>query len=216
MSAAAPCQTTHSWAPSRSWAARPETASIAPLTSAMTFQLPMWLSMSLTVYFTRVERDPPVQDGTLIGMVIESKPGTYALVLSCAGNARIQVGRVGTMQLQRGYYVYLGSALGPGGLRARIAHHQKLSSRPHWHIDHLRAHTQIHRIWFSYDAQRREHQWAGVVQTMRGARAPLLGFGASDCDCRSHLYFFKRCPSRISFQRGMKSLVKRHSRVEEF
>ena len=59
-------------------------------------------------------------------MVIEPKPGTYALILSCASNARIQVGRLGTMQLQCGYYVYLGSALGPGGLRARIAHHQKL------------------------------------------------------------------------------------------
>jgi len=53
--------------------------------------------------------------------ILEPKPGTYALILSCASNARIQVGRLGTMRLQRGYYVYLGSALGPGGLRARIA-----------------------------------------------------------------------------------------------
>ena len=71
------------------------------------------------------------------------------------------------MRLQPGYYVYLGSALGPGGLRARIAHHQKPSLRPHWHIDYLRAHTRIHGIWFSYDARRREHQWARVVQTMQ-------------------------------------------------
>ena len=76
-------------------------------------------------------------------MVIQPKPGTYALILSCTSNARIQIGRLGTMQLQRGYYVYLGSALGPGGLRARIAHHQKLSPRPHWHIDYLRAHTPV-------------------------------------------------------------------------
>ena len=63
------------------------------------------------------------------------------------------------MRLQPGYYVYLGSALGPGGLRARITHHQKLSPRPHWHIDYLRAYTQIHCIWFCNDARRREHQW---------------------------------------------------------
>ena len=49
-----------------------------------------------------------------MGIIIEPKPGTYALILSCASNARIQIGRLGTMQLQRGYYVYLGSALGPG------------------------------------------------------------------------------------------------------
>ena len=149
-------------------------------------------------------------------MVLEPKPGTYALILSCSTDFGIQIGRLGTMRLQPGYYVYLGSALGLGGLRARIAHHQKPSLRPHWHIDYLRAHTQIHCIWFSYDARRREHQWARVVQTMSGAKIPLRGFGASDCDCRSHLYFFKRCPSRISFQRGLEFLVKRHPPVEEF
>ena len=149
-------------------------------------------------------------------MVLEAKPGTYALILSCSTKICVQIGCLGTMQLQPGYYVYLGSALGPGGLRARIAHHQKPPLRPHWHIDYLRAHTRFHGIWFSYDARRREHQWACVVRKISDARAPLLGFGASDCDCRSHLYFFKRCPSRTSFQRGLKSLVKRHPPVEEF
>jgi Uri superfamily endonuclease len=149
-------------------------------------------------------------------MVLEPKPGTYALILSCSTTIRVQIGRLGTMRLQPGYYVYLGSALGAGGLRARIAHHHKLSLRPHWHIDYLRAHTRFHGIWFSYDARRREHQWARVVRTMRDARAPLLEFGASDCNCRSHLYFFKRCPSRTRFQRALESLAKRHPPVEEF
>ena len=157
----------------------------------------------------------PVQNKTSMGIIIEPKPGTYALVLSCRTNARIQVGRLGTMRLQRGYYVYLGSALGAGGLRARIAHHQKRSTRPHWHIDYLRAHTQIQCIWFSYGERRREHQWARAMLTMRGAKVALLGFGASDCDCRSHIYFFRRCPSRISFQRALESLAKRHPPVEE-
>jgi Uri superfamily endonuclease len=149
-------------------------------------------------------------------MDLEPKPGTYALILSCSRKIRVQIGCLGTMRLQPGYYVYLGSALGPGGLRARIAHHQKPSLRPHWHIDYLRAHTQFHCIWFSYDGRRREHQWARVLRTVRDARAPLLGFGASDCDCHSHLYFFKHCPSRISFHRGLGILRKRQPPVEEF
>ena len=95
-------------------------------------------------------------------MVLEPKPGTYALILSCSTDFGIQIGRLGTMRLQPGYYVYLGSALGPGGLRARIAHHQKPSPRPHWHIDYLRVHCRVHCIWFSYDARRREHHWAHV------------------------------------------------------
>jgi Uri superfamily endonuclease len=126
--------------------------------------------------------------------VIQPKPGTYALILSCASTARIQIGRLGTMQLQRGYYVYLGSALGPGGLRARLAHHLKVSLRPHWHIDYLRAHTRLHSVWLIYGRRRREHEWARAMQKMKDAMIPFPRFGASDCTCPSHLYFFKRRP----------------------
>jgi Uri superfamily endonuclease len=54
-------------------------------------------------------------------MIIEPKPRTYVVILSCVSNARIQIGRLGTMQLQHGYYIYVGSALGAGDLRAQIA-----------------------------------------------------------------------------------------------
>ena len=47
-------------------------------------------------------------------MVLEPKPGTYALILSCSTDFGIQIGRLGTMRLQPGYYLYLGSALGLG------------------------------------------------------------------------------------------------------
>jgi Uri superfamily endonuclease len=132
-------------------------------------------------------------------VVVEPKPGTYALILSCGTNAPIQIGRLGTMQLQRGYYIYLGSALRPGGLRARIAHHQRLSTRPHWHTDYLRAHTWFPSVWLSYDGKRNEHEWARAMQTVKDATIRFPGFGASDCSCLSHLYFFKCCPTQISF-----------------
>ena len=90
------------------------------------------LSILLEVYFTRAGSE--IWNRT--EMTIEPNPGTYALILFCGTNARIQVGRIRKIQLQCGYYVFLGSALGPDGLRARIAHHQKLATRPHWHIDY--------------------------------------------------------------------------------
>ena len=133
-------------------------------------------------------------------MVIEPKPGTYALILSCGTNACIQVGRLGMMQLQHGYYVYVGSPLGPGGLRARIAHHQKLATRPHWHIDYLRAHTRLQSVWLNYDVRRHEHEWSRALRTVKEATIPFLGFGASDCSCPSHLYYFKGCPAQTSFR----------------
>ena len=60
--------------------------------------------------------------------------GTYALILVCPSKKRVQIGKLGSLEMRRGFYVYVGSALGPGGLRARVAHHQKVSQRPHWHI----------------------------------------------------------------------------------
>ncbi|WP_429615053.1 DUF123 domain-containing protein, partial [Sphingobium olei] len=47
--------------------------------------------------------------------------------------------RRGTMPhiFMPGWYVYAGSAYGPGGLRARIRRHLRRGKLLHWHIDHL-------------------------------------------------------------------------------
>jgi Domain of unknown function DUF123 len=72
------------------------------------------------------------------GAMIPASPGTYALVLRCSTTRTVRIGRIGTIRLMPGWYVYIGSAFGPGGLRARIGHHTARAARPHWHIDHLR------------------------------------------------------------------------------
>ena len=148
--------------------------------------------------------------------MLRAQPGTYALVLRLDHLVSVRIGRLGNLRLARGFYVYLGSALGPGGLRARVAHHQRAAQRPHWHIDYLRAHTQLERIWFSYDARRREHQWAGVLpRVVRTAKA-LVGFGASDCTCASHLYFLRHRPSLPRFLRGLRALDPTHPPLDEW
>jgi len=48
---------------------------------------------------------------------IQPSPGTYALLLSSATDSSIRVGRLGDLRLRPRYYVYVGSALGPGGVR---------------------------------------------------------------------------------------------------
>jgi Uri superfamily endonuclease len=130
----------------------------------------------------------------------QARPGTYALVLSSRSTDLIQIGRLGALQLQSGFYVYVGSALGPGGVRARLAHHLKLSRRPHWHIDYLRAHTRVEEICYRLDTRRLEHVWAEHIGLAEGAAVPLVGFGSTDCGCESHLFFFERRPSRKRFR----------------
>jgi len=121
----------------------------------------------------------------------EARPGTYALVLSSATGARIRVGRLGTMRLQRGFYLYVGSAFGPGGVRARVNHHLHASPRPHWHIDYLRPRATVEEAWVCHARKRREHSWARLLSSMPGVSVPMRGFGSSDCGCETHLFFFR-------------------------
>ena len=103
----------------------------------------------------------------------------------------IRVGRLGNLQLQPGFYVYIGSALGSGGVRGRLGHHMQHAERPHWHIDYLRAKTTIVAVWFRYHRKSLEHAWARRFAALPGASVPMAGFGSSDCDCESHLFYFK-------------------------
>ncbi len=142
-----------------------------------------------------------------------AKHGTYALVMACASGQRIEVGKLGPLHLQSGFYVYVGSAFGPGGLKARIAHHAKISERPHWHIDYLRPALDLTEVWFTYDSRHREHQWAGVLANFRHTTAPISGFGTSDCRCNSHLFFFDSPPPGIGFRRRVHATLNLHGKI---
>ena len=132
--------------------------------------------------------------------VEQARPGTCVLVLSSRSTDLIQIGRLGALQLQSGFYVYVGSALGPGGVRARLDHHLKPSRRPHWHIDYLRVHTRVEDIWYRLDTRCLEHVWAEHIRLAEGTSVPLVGFGSTDCGCESHLFFSKQRPSRERFR----------------
>ena len=144
---------------------------------------------------------------------MQPKPGTYAFVMACSSDQRVEIGKLGGLRTRPGFYVYVGSAFGPGGLRARIAHHLKISARPRWHIDYLRPSMDPSEIWFTYDSRHREHQWAGVLASISGAAIPLSGFGASDCRCKSHLYFFSFRPSGAGFQRRVHAALNPHEKL---
>lgn len=134
---------------------------------------------------------------------LPQETGSYALLLRCEENRPVQIGHLGTLQLQPGTYVYVGSAFGPGGLRSRLAHHLRLTARPHWHLDYLRRYVKPQAIWYNSIAHRQAHLWAQLLQRSRGARQPLRGFGASDCNCPTHLFFFTGGPSFSGFHRRL-------------
>jgi Uri superfamily endonuclease len=139
--------------------------------------------------------------------MLPSLPGTYALVLRVSGRPEIVVGRLGTLVAMPGFYVYVGSAFGPGGLAKRVGRHARADKRCRWHIDYLAAVATLEEVWYTVDKAHRECQWADTLKQTRGAIVPLEGFGASDCGCPSHLFFFQRRPSLRAFrQRLMRSI----------
>ena len=129
--------------------------------------------------------------------------GTYALLCEVQHRARVRVGALGEMCLEPGLIVYVGSARGPGGLRARLGHHCRAPNRPHWHLDYLRAEAAVLGAWISTSPDRLEHRWAAAVGSMRGAAIPAAGFGSSDCTCPAHLLWFARRPAGARFRRAL-------------
>jgi Uri superfamily endonuclease len=54
-------------------------------------------------------------------MELPDERGTYILIASVLQMKRLKIGRLGTYDLLPDFYAYVGSAFGPGGLRARIS-----------------------------------------------------------------------------------------------
>ena len=140
-------------------------------------------------------------------------PGTYTLVFGSSSARFVRIGKCGQLSLKPGFYVYVGSAFGPGGLTARIAHHRQSSRRPHWHIDYLTPYLFLRQLWYTYDPLQREHEWTELLLKTRGACVPLEGFGSSDCRCRSHFFFFNSQPSGRYFRRKIHSHLQDHGRI---
>lgn len=122
-----------------------------------------------------------------------SRPGTYLLALHSPAVSRLRIGRLGEFDIAPGYYLYVGSAFGPGGVAARVKHHHAVSARPHWHVDYLRRVAGIAGSWCVH-GQRLECDWARRIYSDASFSVPVAGFGASDCGCVSHLFFTRRRP----------------------
>lgn len=142
---------------------------------------------------------------------IPALPGAYALQFSLLHSVELEIGRFGELCLPAGEYIYLGSARGPGGLRARLGRH--LGPPPatrRWHIDDLHAVAQASAYCYLFDRSASassgksaplraiECLWSQALAALPGATTPVRGFGASDCrqGCRAHLVAFP--PSRAS------------------
>ena len=129
------------------------------------------------------------------------------MIFTANAKFQCQVGQLGTLTGKAGSYLYVGSAFGPGGVEARIKHHLAIAKKPHWHLDYVRPYLQPKEVWISFSPQRLEHLWADDLVNLPGATIPVGGFGASDCQCRSHLFHFGDKPSFTRLKNTLSLLV---------
>jgi Uri superfamily endonuclease len=122
--------------------------------------------------------------------------GSYALLMFNSRRSSIQVGALGEVEFKRGYYVYIGSAFGPGGVDARVRRHLRCDKKLHWHIDYLTRLAPVIQINYRKESVRREHEWALALCAQSQFQIPVPGFGSSDCNCVSHLFRTIKRPAR--------------------
>jgi len=135
--------------------------------------------------------------------------GTYILIAFLPQMKRLEVGRLGVCHMTPGYYAYVGSAFGPGGLRARLRHHLESVAEPHWHIDYLLAHAKPVEVWYALSDRKLERALAEVLEQCPSFRMPIPRFGSSDYhrSRTSHLFYSKRPPSFQRFQQEVNQAI---------
>jgi Uri superfamily endonuclease len=119
----------------------------------------------------------------------------------------VKVGKLGILPFLKGYYIYVGSAMGNRGtsLQNRLKRHLTSSFKnsqphPHWHIDYflIKPHVKITAIYILPNQDKREECLLSELLHDYSDNE-IQGFGCSDCRCRTHLFYFNEENSIVSF-----------------
>ena len=137
---------------------------------------------------TRITRITGATDGVPSAEIdgVPSAAGAYALLIELARPLRLTIATLAPVTMAAGSYLYLGSARGPGGIRARVARHLRRGKKLHWHVDHLTARGRITRILSVPGGS--ECRLVQRALRLDSVTVPVVGFGSSDC---------RRCPAHL-------------------
>ena len=122
-----------------------------------------------------------------------SEKGVYCLIFENK-ECKFEVGKKGEFSFLSGFHVYVGSALGSGGLK-RVQRHIDFSRNkdrtPRWHVDYLHINSSFRLISAvcAPTSSRLECELASGI----GGDC-VTGFGCTDCTCSSHLFYRDRNP----------------------
>lgn len=119
-------------------------------------------------------------------MELKSQKGTYLLIFRLKENLLIRTKSGREFNLPKGVYIYVGSAFGSGGIKARVGRHLKRNKKLHWHIDYITTSQGFEPIGVIPFYGKR---WECKLARFLGKFLKTIeGFGSTDCSCRGHLF----------------------------
>ncbi len=110
---------------------------------------------------------------------LRNEKGSYVLLLEVEKDFSIR-----NWRLERGLYCYVGSAWGPGGLRARLSRHFSPKKKLRWHIDYIltKAKPLCAIIFIEKDEDYAYHF------ALSHCEPYIKGFGSTDTRHVTHLF----------------------------
>lgn len=129
----------------------------------------------------------------------------YALIIQVENTISLKIGTLGPKILNKGLFVYVGSA--QSNFYKRINRHKRQKKKIFWHIDYLLTNkkTRIIKIFFKVAKKTEECKLAQLI-SKKGKSIP--NFGSSDCKCKSHLFQIK---DWLFLEKNMNELVEKHN-----
>uniref|UniRef100_A0A7C2FDC7 DUF123 domain-containing protein n=1 Tax=Thermosphaera aggregans TaxID=54254 RepID=A0A7C2FDC7_9CREN len=124
-----------------------------------------------------------------VGENILDMPGCYVLALIISKNLEVRT-RSSFFQIPRGVCFYVGSAKGPGGIKARVFRYLLRKDSEHWHIDYLLGYDEVFLAGFYViSCSRGIDCEVEVAKSLATKLQPIPGFGCTDkVGDVSHLY----------------------------
>ena len=118
---------------------------------------------------------------------LDFNSGIYVLEIYLEAEKELNIGALGDFKFPSGYYYYCGTA--QKNLISRLKRHLSTDKKLYWHIDYVLAAGNITRI-FTWP-QKRSFE-CSLAQNFVNKDADIIvpGFGSSDCNCSSHLFYF--------------------------
>lgn len=117
--------------------------------------------------------------------------GAYLIIFQLNEDSLIEIGSLGKIEFKKGFYIYVGS--GRRNLRERVKRHlTKKNKKKKWHIDYFSEKAELFKAITIVSSEKLECLLARDL--LKIADNLILSFGSSDCECPSHLFYFKENP----------------------